>query len=64
MEALTDMADGEESRGIQVGQHLNQDVCWQPAEQVIKHHKGGHTSPDAQSNEPPCVLFPFIASSL
>lgn len=47
MEALTDMAGGEKSRGIQVGQNLNQEVCWQPAEQVIKRHKGGRTGPDA-----------------
>lgn len=59
MEALTDMADGEKSRGIQVGQNLNQDVCWQPAEQVIKHHKGGHTSPDAQANEPLVLRLPI-----
>lgn len=47
MEELTDMADGEESGGVQVGQDLNQDVCRQPAERAggevggggIKHHK-------------------------
>lgn len=35
MEALADMADGEKGGGIKVGQNLYQDVCWQPAGQVI-----------------------------
>lgn len=38
------MADGEKGGGIQVGQNFNQDVCWQPAGQVIKHHKMWHQS--------------------
>lgn len=42
MEGLADMADSEKGGGIKVGQNLYQDVCWQPAGQVIKHHKTQH----------------------
>lgn len=36
MQQPADVADGEKSGSIQVGQNLNQDVWWQPAAQVIK----------------------------
>lgn len=39
MEVLSDMTDSEKGGGIKVGQNLYQDFWWQPAEQVIKHHK-------------------------
>lgn len=42
MEVLADMGDGHKGGSIKVGQNLYQDVCWQPAGQVINYHKKQH----------------------
>lgn len=46
MQEPADVADGEKSSGVQVGQNLHQDVWWQPATQVIKRSQKKEATPE------------------